>query len=343
MNCEKPTLAFQDLSITRANGAHPLTFIGPVDPFSPFPENDDPNIKYLKIPCGKCLLCRKRRAQEIAIRALFEIKSFDPQQLHSFVTLTVDDEHMEEIFPSKVVTRHDVNGNFLDKVSWPRLDHRPFQLFMKRLRKRGVECRFLMCGEYGEKTHRPHFHAVLFGWFPGDSFFDDLGCFHGSKLLEEVWPFGHVAVERVNENRVFYVSGYTLKGNSIKQPEWTPYVKWSRMPGLGAKYIDEFAWKIMVKKDLQWQQDHKMETWYYRTFVNRSEVRFGSRYFDSRLALQNQKRFDIIKSSRLSRLQFETQKLESSEELRAFAEMNLENRVKSLTFRLARKSRELVS
>ena len=59
MNCENPTLAFQDLSITSETGAHPLSFIGSVDPFAPLPKNDNPNIKYIKLPCGKCLLCRK--------------------------------------------------------------------------------------------------------------------------------------------------------------------------------------------------------------------------------------------------------------------------------------------
>ena len=42
------------------------------------------------------------------------------------------------------------------------------QRFMKRLRmKIGVPVRYLLCGEYGEKRGRPHFHILLFGYaFP---------------------------------------------------------------------------------------------------------------------------------------------------------------------------------
>ena len=324
LSCVNPTSAWQDMKTTTETGAHPVIFSWKeVERHFAPGQTSSSRFKPINLPCGKCLLCRKRRAQEIAIRALFEIKSYDPLQQHSFITLTVDDDHMKEVFPGA------------------RLQHRPFQLFMKRLRKRGIDVRYLMCGEYGEKTHRPHYHAVLFGWYPSDSYFDACGCYHGSKMLEQLWPFGHLTVDRVNENRVFYVSGYTLKFGS-DQERWRPYVRWSRRPGLGSKYIDDFGFKAMVKKDLQWFKDHKFESWYYRTFIGRSEVRFGSRYFDSRLALQNQNKFDTIKSSRLSRVQFEAEKLADSPELAALAARSLMNRVKSLGYQLARKSRELV-
>ena len=61
--------------------------------------------------------------------------------VNSFVTLTYDDEHLPG-----------------DQC----LDHRDFQLFMKRLRKR-FPSRFFMCGEYGGLNGRPHYHSILFG------------------------------------------------------------------------------------------------------------------------------------------------------------------------------------
>lgn len=329
VSCLNPSRAWQDMFTTNENGTHPVIW-----KFKDIEHEFEPRLvegeleyhsdryRELVIPCGKCLLCRKRRAEEIAIRALFEIKGYDPLQEHAFVTLTVDDEHMEEVFPGA------------------RLQHRPFQLFMKRMRKRGIDVRYLMCGEYGEKTHRPHYHAILFGWFPLDSYFDTSGCFHGSKLLEELWPFGHVVVDRVNSNRVFYVAGYTLKVG-VDDDRWRPYVRWSRRPGLGSKYIDDYAWNVIVKKDVEWYQHNKFDTWYYRTFVGRKEVRFGSRYLDGRLALKDQDRFSIIKASRLGRIQIETEKLKASPEAQALAVRSLMNRAKSLDYQLATKSREL--
>ena len=62
----------------------------------------------------------------------------------AFITLTYADEYL----PS------DGKLKYLD-----------FQLFMKRLRKYcGKEISFFMCGEYGEKTARPHYHACIFGY-----------------------------------------------------------------------------------------------------------------------------------------------------------------------------------
>lgn len=323
LSCVNPTNAWQDMYTITKTGAHPVIFVwSEVERhFAPGQTSSD-RYRAISIPCGKCLLCRKRRAQEIAIRALLEIKSYDPLQQHAFVTLTVDDEHMEEVFPGA------------------RLRHRPYQLLLKRLRKRGVDVRYLMCGEYGEHTHRPHYHAVLFGWYPTDCYYDSRGCYHGSRLLEELWPYGHVVVDRVNSNRVFYVAGYTLK-LAADDERWRPYVRWSRRPGLGARYIDDNGYKHMVHKDVQWYQDYKSDSWYYRTFVGRNEVRFGSRYFDGRLALQDRERFGIIKASRLCRMQLETQRLESSPSAQALAAKVLMNRVKSLDYQLAMRTREL--
>lgn len=326
LSCINPTSAWQDMYTVTASGAHPVVFRWKdiEGDFRPTPDGELVSDRYrpLTLPCGKCLLCRKRRAEEIAIRAMLEIKGYDPLQDHAFVTLTVDDDHMQQVFPGA------------------RLQHRPFQLFMKRMRKRGIDVRYLMCGEYGEHTHRPHYHVVLFGWYPGDCYFDRLGCYHGSRTLEELWPFGHIRVDRVNPNRVFYVAGYTLKFGTDEE-RWQPYVRWSRRPGLGSKFIDAQGWRLMVKEDQEWFRNEHFRSWYYRTFVGRQQVRFSSRYMDERLWLQDPDGFAKIKASRLSRVQIEAQKLKDSSESQALAARSLMNRAKSLDYQLARKSREL--
>ena len=45
---------------------------------------------------------------------------------------------------------------------------------MKRLRKKlhPLKIRFFHCGEYGDKTRRPHYHALIFGYsFPDRKLF----------------------------------------------------------------------------------------------------------------------------------------------------------------------------
>lgn len=330
VSCLNPTEAWQDLESLTENYKHPVIFsykeVVQLAGNAPlWDENGNwinKRFKPLSLRCGKCVLCRRARAEEIGVRAILEIKGYPPDTPHAFITLTVDDEHMEEVFPGKL------------------LDHRPFQLFMKRLRKRGIEVRYLMCGEYGERTHRPHYHVILFGWCPGDSYFDDRGCYHGSKVLEELWPYGHIMVDPVNANRIFYVAGYTLKEGSDKYP---PYVRWSRRPGLGAAYIDKHGWSRMVIEDVEWFRQQKFKTWFYRTFSGRKEIRFVSRYVDGRLELQSPEKFAKLSTARQGRILVEQQKLMESPALEALSLKVLKNRARSLNYELARRTRELRS
>ena len=58
---------------------------------------------------------------------------------------------------------------FNDEYVMPSLDKSIFQKFMKRLRRMfpDARIRYFMCGEYGDKLSRPHYHACLFGFdFP---------------------------------------------------------------------------------------------------------------------------------------------------------------------------------
>ena len=326
VSCLKPTEAWQDMRQFTKNGKHPVIFSykevlelahGDVTALE-----GNSRFRPLTVRCGKCLLCRQVRAEEIAVRALLELKSYPVDVQHSFITLTVSDDRLPEVFPDA------------------RLNHRSFQLFMKRLRKRGVDCRYLMCGEYGERTHRPHYHCVLFGWMPLDGYFDSLGCWHGSKLLEEVWPFGHVTCEPVNPNRIFYVAGYTLKFGSDEE-RWRPYVRWSRRPGLGHDYIVSRGWQQMVIEDVEWFRHQKFKTFFYRTFVGRKEVRFASRFVDEKLRLTNPEKFDTLFSARQGRLLLEQEKLKSSPEAQALSRKALMNKANQIRYQLARRKREL--
>lgn len=119
------------------------------------------------------------------------------------------------------------------------------RLFRMRLRKAlGRQCRFFWVGEYGEKSARPHYHAIFFGVPPGNE-----------TVLEEQWTRGGLDQEQpdrgfamtglVNSARAAYVCGYTVKklnGNSDysldkldgRLPE---FAQCSRYPALGDPFI----------------------------------------------------------------------------------------------------------
>jgi len=100
----------------------------------------------LEVPCGKCLACRVKKRQEWAVRLLHELDSHEDSV---FITLTYDNEKLP------------INERY------PTLKKRDIQLFIKRLRKdlqkENRNIKYFFCGEYGEKTERPHYHAIIFG------------------------------------------------------------------------------------------------------------------------------------------------------------------------------------
>ena len=120
---------------------------------------------FFAVPCGRCILCREKKASEWSFRALCENQSSSSEPL--FVTLTYNNEHK----PSCGVCKEDV------------------QNFMKRLRRNldklkiEHDIRYFACGEYGKNTHRPHYHLILWN-FPRDKFHTLTSCLH---FVEKAW------------------------------------------------------------------------------------------------------------------------------------------------------------
>lgn len=191
----------------------------------------------LQLPCGQCIECRFKRSRDWAVRCMHEASLHDK---NAFITLTYAPEHL----PS--------DGS---------LDYKPFQKFMKRLRKQftGTNIRFYMCGEYGENFGRPHFHACLFGVDFSDKKYltktKSGSVIYTSKTLEKLWPFGLSSIGDVNFQSAAYVARYIMKKitgdasfkhyNQIdadgvittRKPEFT---RMSLKPGIGAGWLDKF-------------------------------------------------------------------------------------------------------
>jgi len=175
----------------------------------------------LSVPCGQCIGCRLERSRQWAIRCYHEASLHEK---NCFITLTYDDAHLPE--NKSLIMKH-------------------YQDFMKRLRKEyGEGIRFFACGEYGDKTHRPHYHALLFGHaFPDQRLHSQN---HGHKLyrsesLERLWPDGFSSIGQVNWSTASYVARYVLKkatGELAGMYEGVeePFVLMSRRPGLGSAW-----------------------------------------------------------------------------------------------------------
>lgn len=186
----------------------------------------------LSLPCGTCIGCRQVRAAQWATRAVHEAREHDN---NSFVTLTYSDKFLP------------ADGGLLP---------RDLQSFLKKVRhaaqrKRfedllGTKLRFLACGEYGDATSRPHYHALLFGigFGDGQSIGKDLFT---SRVLQELWPYGNVSFGSVTGASAAYVAQYSLKKRTRQQfvsPDGVslhpPFLRCSLKPGIGQKFIDKY-------------------------------------------------------------------------------------------------------
>lgn len=174
----------------------------------------------ITVPCGYCINCRVNRTQMWKLRLCYELSNWDDA---SFVTLTFDNEHLG------------VNS----------LDKRDLQTFFKRLRKSlAIEygthdkvysdgspvidkrdglpvqepnkpIKYYAVGEYGSKTQRKHYHAIIFGLSP---YVDKERELIAQSWLPrcEAWQFDRSrgvrsAIGTVTPDSIRYVAGYIQK------------------------------------------------------------------------------------------------------------------------------------
>lgn len=185
--------------------------------------------KGVSLPCGYCIGCRLERARQWAVRIMHESKMHDE---NAFLTLTYDDEHLPE-------------GGSLSVVDC--------QLFLKRLRERLApkRIRFFLAGEYGEKLGRPHYHAIVFGWFPPDAVCvkrcGELSLYT-SSMLSDAWGNGNTSVGMVSFDSACYVANYATKKITSNRGEEAKrlagrraeFLTMSRRPGIGRSWFEEF-------------------------------------------------------------------------------------------------------
>lgn len=200
------------------------------------------------LPCGKCDACRLKYRREWSIRCEMESKY---HKENCFVTLTYDNLHL----PPTLIKSH-------------------YQKFIKNLRNLGYKVRYFGCGEYGSINHRPHWHLVLFGYFPKDVKY--LGKSNSgfpqftSKELDQCWNNkGFVTISEFAPETAGYVAGYVskkMKVDDFYDDDVPSFIFMSTKPGIGRAYVE----------------DHLGEIYKYDSLV----VSFGShkfgvpRYFD---------------------------------------------------------------
>lgn len=235
--CLSPNLVRSRLD--KGTGAIVTVFLGKAGEVDPrtFGEPYVDSEWFTTVPCRKCRECKMDYAKQWANRMVLEAQDW-PKNL--FFTATYNNENLP-----------------LDSSSgMPTLDKRDVQLFMKRLRKYFApqKIRFYFAGEYGSRTHRPHYHAILFNLGLED--FPDRkihSCnelkqpLYFSPTLEKLWSHGFILMSDVTWKTCNYVARYVDK-KSVRDDipmtdgifDWEPeFSLSSRRPGVGMRKAEE--------------------------------------------------------------------------------------------------------
>lgn len=182
---------------------------------------------YIQVPCGKCELCRDKRAREWSFRAICESATSTSMPL--FVTLTYNPAHLPKC------------GLFKEDV----------QLFFKRMRIRldrlGVthNLRYVAVGEYGKAPKfRAHYHLIIWN-FPksADHFPTPTSVLH---FVEKSWSIdgqslGYCYCLPCDKGGISYVMKYMRKQFTPPKGKNPLFMLTSRKGGgIGSAYAMQY-------------------------------------------------------------------------------------------------------
>lgn len=206
--------------------------------------------KAILVPCGQCIGCRLDYSRQWAERCVHEAEE---HKENYFLSLTYDEDNIP-----------------LGREGIPTLIHDEISKFMKKLRtiwKKKYDfdgIRFFGCGEYGDLSKRPHYHIILFNcpipdlqerhpikvdgkikWIK--QYADDGSPLYYSPSVHEAWnKRGTAQIGAVTFESCAYVSRYIVKKLNGEAGKIyhdcgiiPPYVRMSRMPGIGYNWFQE--------------------------------------------------------------------------------------------------------
>lgn len=219
------------------------------------------NYAWQMIPCKKCWACQLNYSAEWATRIMLEAKK---DECNWFITLTYDDVHLpiaEKIELPK--NKKNPNGKIYENDgTWTGTLYEQHMItFLNTLRKdferRGYEgIKYFYCGEYGEKTHRPHYHIILLHCpleikeFYNCHVDTNYKAHWKSHQLEKWWKYGILDIAELEWSCAAYVARYCAKKISFDTDK-TEYYENGKMPefirmskGIGFDYFKENLHKI---------------------------------------------------------------------------------------------------
>lgn len=209
------------------------------------------------VGCGSCTLCRIKKSMDWSTRLLHELSTHDHNAL--FVTWTYNNEYL---------LNYSVHKKHL-------------QDYFKRLRK-SIEPRkikYFACGEYGDQTQRPHYHAIIFGM--------SYNAEDRAKVMAN-WKYGITFIDDrlVTIEACSYVAGYIRKKLNGKLGE-KYYKEQGREPpfqlqslGLGKQYALKYREELSKNLCVYINGFKKGLPRYYRKILDLGRDQYEDIVFD---------------------------------------------------------------
>lgn len=178
--------------------------------------------RLIPIPCHYCLCCRLDDQYLMQQRLQAEYVCSGGC---AFVTFTYDDDHLyfREGYSLPSLNRWHVH-KYIDKI------RHTLQRKHLHTSRSSSSFSYYLCGEYGDKFNRPHYHALFF----------NLDFWECMNFFKDSWKYGSVKVLPVKNGSIRYVTKYMSKNQTPSQVQkqyydvglLPPFSSWSR--GLGS-------------------------------------------------------------------------------------------------------------
>lgn len=262
MACYSPMTGYR-MRVANKNGKRSITF--------------NKNLGYtdmkVTVPCGRCVGCLLERSRQWAVRCMHEASLYED---NCTLTLTYDDVNIPE------------NGS---------LEIRDVQNFFKSFRRKYGKARYFICGEYGDRYIRPHYHILLFDFIPSDLVVrrqTDTGfTVYTSSTIGNIWNKGFHEIGSLTFESAAYAARYCTKkiygkeANEIyakmkKKPEFITMSK-----GIGKGHVMKYYKSI----------------YYDDTVVVKGKRQKPPKYYDKILEELDKEKYDMIKIERLMSLE----------------------------------------
>ena len=246
------------------------------------------------LPCSRCSGCRLDHSRVWAIRCAHEASLYEDNM---FVTFTYDDENIP---------------------SYGSLNKRHLQLFWKKLRKAfpNRRIRYYACGEYGDQTERPHYHAIIFNlWMDDCKYWKSTPMgdrLYISDMLANIWGHGFVVIGSVTFDSAGYVARYVMKKRSRptardedvraeqERQYCNAYLRADPDTGEVVWLEEEFA--VMSRRPgigHDWYERFKDDTYPSDTVVFNGKEMKPPRYYDEKIRVEDSDLYESLKQDRM--------------------------------------------